>query len=125
MLLRTAPTRPRTPRASAILDGLGAGPQWSPALRRLRRDLAVITAASTALLWVDNLSEHYRGGFRRKLMYVTIVANPLVAAAGAVTAATGGRRGRSGRQVMQVHHLTSGRGAPAARGRARALIRRT
>ena len=73
MLLRTAPTGRRTRRAG--LEGLDAGAQWSPALRRLRRDLAVITAASTALLWVDNLSEHYRGGFRRPLMYVPIVAN--------------------------------------------------
>jgi hypothetical protein len=92
MLLRTAPTGRRTRRAGAILDGRDAG-QWSPALRRLRRDLAVITTASTALLWVDNVSEHYRGGFRRTLMYVPIVANPVVAAAGAVVAATGGRRG--------------------------------
>jgi hypothetical protein len=93
MLFRTAPTRRRMPRVVAMLDGLDAGAQWSPALRRLRRDLAVITAASTALLWVDNLSEHYRGGFRRKLMYVPIVANPIVAAAGAAVAASGGRRG--------------------------------
>ncbi len=67
--------------------------QWSPALRRLRRDLAAITAVSTALLWVDNLSEHYRGGFRRTLMYVPILANPVVAVAGAVVTVTGGRRG--------------------------------
>ncbi|WP_157936769.1 hypothetical protein [Geodermatophilus chilensis] len=62
-------------------------------MRRLRTQMAVITTASTALLWVDNLSEHYRGGFQRKLMYVPVVANPVVAAAGAVTAVTGGRRG--------------------------------
>ncbi|KGH45327.1 hypothetical protein IN07_17925 [Modestobacter caceresii] len=62
-------------------------------MRRLRTQLAVITTASTALLWLDNLSEHYRGGFERELMYVPILANPVVAAAGAVTAVTGGRRG--------------------------------
>jgi hypothetical protein len=67
---------------------------WSPPLRRLQNQLALITTASTALLWLDNLSEHYRGGFQRKLMYVPIVANPMVAAAGALTAASGGRRGR-------------------------------
>jgi hypothetical protein len=66
---------------------------WPVRMRSLRTQLAVITTASTALLWVDNLSEHYRGGFRRKLMYVPIVANPVVTAAGAVAAATGGRRG--------------------------------
>jgi hypothetical protein len=67
---------------------------WSPPLGRLRHQLALITTASTALLWLDNLSEHYRGGFQRKLMYLPIVANPVVAAAGALTAASGGRRGR-------------------------------
>jgi hypothetical protein len=66
---------------------------WPVGLRRLRTQLAVITTASTALLWVDNLSEHYRGGFRRTLMYVPIVVNPVVTAAGAVSAVTGGRRG--------------------------------
>jgi hypothetical protein len=67
--------------------------EWPVAMRRLRTQIAVITAASTALLWVDNLSEHYRGGFRRKLMYVPILANPAVTAAGAVAAGTRGRRG--------------------------------
>jgi hypothetical protein len=72
----------------------------APALRRLRRQLAGITAASTALLWLDNLSEHYRGGFQRKLMYVPILVNPVVAAAGAVTTATGGGRGRRVFEVL-------------------------
>ncbi len=82
------PTRGRhSRRAAASSDG------WSPPMRRLRTDLAAITTASTALLWVDNLSEHYRGGFQRKLMYVPILANPVVAAAGALTAVSGGRRG--------------------------------
>jgi hypothetical protein len=85
MLLKTA-RGARAPTAS-LRD------QWPARLRRLRTQIAVITTASTALLWVDNLSEHYRGGFRRKLMYVPIVANPVVTAAGAVAAATGGRRG--------------------------------
>ena len=92
MLFRTAPGTRRT-RPADLVDVLQAGAEWSPALRRLRRDIAVITAASTALLWVDNVSEHYRGGFRRKLMYVPIVANPVVAVAGAVAAVSGGRRG--------------------------------
>ncbi len=66
---------------------------WPADLQRLRSKIAMVTAASTALLWLDNLSEHYRGGFRRRLMYVPIVAGPLVAAAGVVTAVTGGRHG--------------------------------
>jgi hypothetical protein len=73
-----------------------AGPPsdgWSGPMRRLRTQIALITTASTALLWLDNISEHYRGGFERKLMYVPIIANPVVAAAGAVSAASGGRRG--------------------------------
>jgi hypothetical protein len=81
------PSRRRPRRSPAFSDG------WSPPMRRLRTQLAVITAASTALLWLDNLSEHYRGGFQRKLMYIPILANPVVAAAGALTAASGGRRG--------------------------------
>jgi hypothetical protein len=81
------PSRRRPGRAPAFSDG------WSPPMWRLRTQLAVITTASTALLWVDNLSEHYRGGFQRKLMYVPILANPVVVAAGALTAGSGGRRG--------------------------------
>jgi hypothetical protein len=64
---------------------------WSVPMRRLRSQIAAITTASTALLWLDNLSEHYRGGFQRRLMYVPIVANPLVALAGAVNVVSAGR----------------------------------
>lgn len=85
MLLKTA--RGGRPTAEALPG------TWSAPMRRLRNQLAVITAASTALLWLDNVSEHYRGGFQRKLMYVPIVANPVVATAGAVVAASGGRCG--------------------------------
>jgi hypothetical protein len=85
MLLKTA--------RGAGVDTAPLPNQWPVRMRRLRTQLAVITTASTALLWVDNLSEHYRGGFRRTLMYVPIVANPVVTAAGAVAAVTGGRRG--------------------------------
>jgi hypothetical protein len=94
MLLQHAP---RSSLARQLVDQVATGrghAGWSPSLRRLRKQIAAITAASTALLWVDNLSEHYRGGFRRGLMYVPIVANPVVAAAGAVVAVTSGRRGR-------------------------------
>jgi hypothetical protein len=73
-----------------------AGPPsegWSAPMCRLRTQITLIMTASTALLWLDNVSEHYRGGFQRTLMYVPIVANPVVAAAGAVSAASGGRRG--------------------------------
>ena len=90
MLLRTSSSR-----RSVVPGSATSRDQWSPALKTLRSQMAVITTTSTALLWLDNLSEHYRGGFERKLMHVPIVANPLVAAAGAMTAATGGRRGRT------------------------------
>jgi hypothetical protein len=83
MLLKTGAKTPDLPLSD----------EWPARMRRLRTQLALITTASTALLWVDNLSEHYRGGFHRKLMYVPIVANPVVSAAGALAAATGGRRG--------------------------------
>jgi hypothetical protein len=85
MFVKPSQRRPR--RATRFSGG------WSPTMRRLRTQLAVITTASTALSWVDNLSEHYRGGFQRKLMYVPILANPVVVTAGVATAATGGRRG--------------------------------
>jgi hypothetical protein len=82
-------------------DGQGAPPSrpgalagdWPVPMRRLQRQLGLIATASTALLWLDNLSEHYRGGFQRKLMWVPIVGNPLVAAAGAVHAISAGRHG--------------------------------
>jgi hypothetical protein len=67
--------------------------QWSPPLLRLRNQLAAITAASTALLWLDNLSEHYRGGFERRLMYVPVIANPAVAIIGGVVAGSRGKHG--------------------------------
>ena len=87
MLLKTAHSRAVASAAST--------PEWPLPMRRLRGKIAVITTVSTALLWVDNLSEHYRGGFHRKLMYVPIVVSPLVAAAGAVAALSGGRRGNT------------------------------
>lgn len=91
MLLRAAaPVR----RRAAVRARLRARPSgWPVPLLRLRDEIATVTSVSTALLWVDNLSEHYRGGFRRRLMYVPIVANPVVVAAGAAVAATSGRRG--------------------------------
>jgi hypothetical protein len=42
--------------APAFSDG------WSPPVRPPRTQMEVITTASTALLWVDHLSEHYCGG---------------------------------------------------------------
>jgi hypothetical protein len=90
MLLRTADGVSRQGQRRAR-RAAGKHP-WPGRLQRLRNQLAFITATSTALLWVDNLSEHYRGGFHRTLMYVPILVNPVVAAAGTVTAATGGRR---------------------------------
>lgn len=46
----------------------------------MRHRLRLIVGAFTALLWIDNVTEHYRGGFRRPLMWLPVVANPLVAA---------------------------------------------
>lgn len=46
----------------------------------MRRRLRLIVGIFTALLWVDNVTEHYRGGFEKKLMWVPVVANPVVAA---------------------------------------------
>ena len=93
-MFRDRPGGLRALRRKAAPRSHVAGGEWSAPLRQLRHELALITTASTALLWLDNLSEHYRGGFQRKLMYVPIVANPIVAAAGTLTAATGGHRGR-------------------------------
>jgi hypothetical protein len=75
---------------------------WTTRQRRFRRQLAAITTASTALLWLDNLSEHYRGGFQRKLMYVPIAVNPVVAATGALTSVTDGGRGRKAFEALSV-----------------------
>lgn len=48
---------------------------------RLRRKLRLLIGIFTALLWTDNLSEHYRGAFRVRAMWIPIVLTP--AAAGA------------------------------------------
>lgn len=60
---------PRSPRRSAAwtLDEQGA-----------RHRLRLIVGAFTALVWIDNVTEHYRGDFRRRLMWVPVIANPLV-----------------------------------------------
>jgi hypothetical protein len=58
MLLRQAP---RSSLSRQLIDQVATGrgrAEWSPGLRRFRKQIAAITAASTALLWVDNLSEH-------------------------------------------------------------------
>ncbi len=93
-MLRHRSSGRRARRRNPVTMPTSGTGDWSTPLRRLRNQLALITTASTALLWLDNLSEHYRGGFQRKLMYVPILVNPMVAAAGALTAASGGRRGR-------------------------------
>lgn len=94
MLLRTGGgTGGGEPRSARSTCPTAAA--WPVPMRRLRSQIALITTVSTALLWVDNLSEHYRGGFGRPLMYVPIVSSPAVAAAGAVSAVTRGRRGNT------------------------------
>jgi hypothetical protein len=52
---------------------------WAPEDVKLRRRLRLIVGVFTGLLWVDNVSEHYRGGFYKKLMWVPISVNPVVA----------------------------------------------
>jgi hypothetical protein len=81
----------RVPRTRQTTGTIRRSSDWPVPMGRLRTQLAAITTASTALLWVDNLSEHYRGGFQRRLMYVPIVANPVVALAGVVNVVTRGR----------------------------------
>lgn len=58
----------------------------------MRRRLRLIVAIFTGLIWVDNLTEHYRGDFRRRLMWVPVVANPAVA--GVALASALSRRSR-------------------------------
>lgn len=61
---------------------------WSSSEERIRRRLSGIVAVFTALLWVDNFTEHYRGAFERKLMVVPVVAAPLSAAVGLAAGAS-------------------------------------
>lgn len=75
-----------------LMRAAGAKSPWTREVIRFRKDLAILTAGSTAFLWLDNLSEHYRGGFQRRLMYVPIIANPVVVAVATAAAATSGAR---------------------------------
>jgi hypothetical protein len=63
----------RRPRRAPAFPG-----DWSPPLRRLRTQMAVIATASTPLLRGDNLSEYYRGVllFRGALTVVSGRINP-------------------------------------------------
>ncbi|MBA3778105.1 MAG: hypothetical protein H0X16_02145 [Chloroflexi bacterium] len=47
--------------------------------RPVRQRLLGLVGVFTALLWIDNLSEHYRGGFRDRLMWIPIVVAPVAA----------------------------------------------
>ncbi len=59
---------------------------WSAEEETVRRRLRLLVGVFTGLIWVDNLTEHYRGGFRRRLMWVPVVANPAVAAVAVASA---------------------------------------
>jgi hypothetical protein len=52
---------------------------WTRHEHGVRHRLRLIVGVFTALLWIDNVTEHYRGSFRRRLMWVPVVANPAVA----------------------------------------------
>ena len=55
--------------------------------QRLRRQLAALTAASTALLVADNFAEHYRGEFHQRAMWAPIVLGPVATATAAAASA--------------------------------------
>ncbi len=53
--------------------------RWTVEEDAVRRRLRLLVGVFTGLIWIDNLTEHYRGDFRRRLMWVPVVANPAVA----------------------------------------------
>jgi hypothetical protein len=59
--------------------------------QRLRRQLAALTAASTALVVADNFAEHYRGGFHHRAMWAPIILGPVATATAAAAAALPGQ----------------------------------
>ena len=68
--------------------------QWAPHENGVRKRLRLIVGVFTALLWVDNLTEHYRGSFRRRLMWVPVIANPVVAFVALASASSSAGRWR-------------------------------
>jgi hypothetical protein len=59
---------------------------WSRQEELLRRRLRLVVGVFTGLLWLDNVTEHYRGGFQQRLMWVPVLVNPVVAVAGVAAA---------------------------------------
>lgn len=59
---------------------------WTPEEEAARSRLRLIVGMFTGLLWVDNLTEHYRGAFQLRPMWVPVLLNPVVAVAGLASA---------------------------------------
>jgi hypothetical protein len=59
---------------------------WSRDEKEVRRRLRLLVGVFTGLLWIDNFTEHYRGAFKVKLMWVPILINPIVTGVGIVSA---------------------------------------
>jgi hypothetical protein len=59
---------------------------WTTEEVTVRRQLRLLVGVFTGLLWVDNVSEHYRGNFKVKAMWVPVLVNPAVAVVGVASA---------------------------------------
>lgn len=59
-------------------------------MRRGCRQLRLLVGLFTGLLWIDNLTEHYRGAFKVRVMWVPVLVNPVVAAVGIASACSPG-----------------------------------
>jgi hypothetical protein len=98
MLLGTTALSPALSPLRRPTDTAGQVGGWTPALRGLRRQLAVITTAVDRAAVAGQRERALLRRFSAKLMYVPIVANTVVAVAGATTASppAGEVAGRSG-----------------------------
>jgi hypothetical protein len=74
--------RLRQPRAPLAPTRHG----WTADEAAIRRRLRLLVGVFTGLLWVDNLTEHYRGAFKVRVMWVPIIFNPVAAVAGVAAA---------------------------------------
>ncbi len=50
--------------------------RWQPKEAAARRALRLLVGVFTGLLWIDNLTEHYRGAFRFKAMWTRLYSIP-------------------------------------------------
>jgi hypothetical protein len=70
-----------TPRRAAILNRLPLE-DWTATESAARHRLCLLVGVATGLLWLDNLTEHYRGSFKLKAMWVPAVIGPFAAVCG-------------------------------------------